>query len=146
MHWIVFALLTAVSYGAYNFCIKLSSSHINQIVGAVILQFVALLGGVVCLVYLKIKNEPLLVTPIGIRYAIYAGIFVGLAEILSFYYLSLGISASRGIPLIISGSVFVSTFLGLVILRESFSLVDWLGLLLIAGGIILLTIRETSVS
>lgn len=46
MNWIVLALITATCYGAYNFFIKVSSGHINQIVGAVILQIVAaLLGG-----------------------------------------------------------------------------------------------------
>jgi len=46
MNWIFLALVTAVFYGAYNVFIKISSGHINQIVGAVILQIVAaLLGG-----------------------------------------------------------------------------------------------------
>ena len=43
--------MTASFYGAYNFFIKIASGHINQIVGAVILQIVAaLLGGIILLI------------------------------------------------------------------------------------------------
>ena len=46
MTWIYLAITSAFLYGAYNFFIKLASGHINQIVGAVILQVVtALVGG-----------------------------------------------------------------------------------------------------
>lgn len=45
MNWILLALATAFFYGTYNVFIKISSGHINQIVGAVILQIVAALVG-----------------------------------------------------------------------------------------------------
>ena len=103
MHWILLAILTAVFFGAYNIFIKLSSGHINQIVGAVILQAVAaLLGGVILLV-LKWTDSPMQVSQKGILYAILAGVFVGLAEITSFYVFSKGVPASVGIPVIIGG-------------------------------------------
>ncbi len=142
MRWFIFALLTAFSYGAYNFCIKLSSAHIHQVLGAVILQSVALLAGLICLVYLKATNVPVAVTRAGIAYAVLAGLFVGLAEILSFYFLSMGVSASRGIAIAIGGSVLVCALLGGTILREELSLWDWGAILLIALGITLLAARE----
>jgi len=143
MPWLLFALLTALSYGAYNFCIKLSSSHIHQVLGAVILQGVALVAGVSCLLYLRASNAQIAVTREGVLYAVLAGLFVGLAEILSFYFLSLGVSASRGIAIALGGSVIISAILGRVILHERLSIGDWGAILLIATGIALLAARET---
>ncbi|KAA3636263.1 MAG: hypothetical protein DWQ02_08525, partial [Bacteroidetes bacterium] len=114
MHWLLLAILTAVFFGAYNIFIKLSSGHINQIVGAVILQVVAaVLGGAILLI-LKWTDSPLPFSQKGILYAILAGVFVGLAEITSFYVFSRGVSASTGIPVIIGGSVVVGAVLGLL--------------------------------
>lgn len=141
MSLITLTVLLAVSYGAYNFCIKISSSHIHQILGAVILQSVALAGGLVALVFLKIKNYPVPSTYEGVEYSVSAGIFVGLAEILSFYYFSFGTTASRGIPVIVGGSVVVGAFLGFVFLREKFGIGDCLGISLIIAGIVLLTMK-----
>jgi len=142
MQWIVLALLVALFYGAYNFLIKLSSTHIHQMAGAVILQLIALLLGVAGLVYLKANDYPVEVTRDGVRYSVAAGVFVGLAEILSFYVFSLGTSASRGIPIIIGGSIVVGALLGWSILREEMKVSDWVGIVLIAGGVVVLTMRE----
>ena len=69
------AIITAASYGLYNFFIKLSSGHIHQIVGAVILQVVAALLGLGILLYLYLKGEAFLVTQKGIQNAIWGGDF-----------------------------------------------------------------------
>jgi transporter family protein len=142
MNWIVLASIVALSYGAYNFFIKLSSSHINQIAGAVILQSVALIAGLGGLVYLKVNNHPVKVTHAGIRYAVYAGCFVGFAEVLSFYFFSSGATASRGVPVIIGGSVIVCTLLGLIVLQEPLGVRDWVGVSLIVAGVAILSVRE----
>lgn len=142
MSWIILASLVALSYGAYNFFIKLSSSHINQIAGAVILQFVAFIAGLVGLVYLKTNDYPIRVTHDGIRYAVCAGVFVGSAEILSFYFFSSGATAARGIPIIIGGSILVGALLSLMVLHEKLNVSDWVGIFLIVAGVIVLTVRE----
>jgi len=141
MPWILIAVLTAVFYGVYNFFIKVSSGHINQILGAVILQIVAFaLGGAVLLV-LRIANIPLQVSGKGIIYAILAGIFVGLAEITTFYLFSRGITASIGIPVIIGGSIVVGSLLGILFLKETLSPIHYLAIVLIVIGVVLLTTK-----
>lgn len=142
LNWISLAVMTAVFYGVYNFFIKVSSGHINQIVGAVILQIVAaLLGGVILLI-MKMTNSPLEISPKGVWFAILAGIFVGLAEITSFFVFSKGVYASIGIPIVIGGSVLVGAVLGLIFLKETINPANILGILFIVGGIILLTINK----
>jgi bacterial/archaeal transporter family protein len=141
MNWFTIAVLTALSYGLYNFFIKLSSSHIHQLVGAVILQAVAMLFGLLALVLLKIKGTDTPVSYLGVKYAILAGVFVGLAEILSFYFFSLNVSAARGIPIIIGGSVAFGAALGILLLKEQLDLGAWFGISLIVIGVVLLTLR-----
>jgi len=66
MSWILLALITAVFFGAYNFFIKVSSGHINQIAGAVVLQIVATLVGAGVLFFLKITNSSIEISNKGI--------------------------------------------------------------------------------
>ncbi|MBU1164368.1 EamA family transporter [Patescibacteria group bacterium] len=138
MNWILLAVLTAAFYGMYNFFIKVSSGDINQIAGAVILQVVAALVGGVILVFLMITNTTIEITAKGVKYAVLAGIFVGLAEITSFYVFSKGISASTGIPIIIGGSVVVGAFLGLTFLRETLTPIQYVAIAMIVIGVIFL--------
>ena len=138
MSWILLALLTAIFYGIYNFFIKVSSGHINQIAGAVILQLVATVVGAGVLFFLKITGSAIEISNKGIFYAVLAGIFVGLAEIASFFVFSKGISVSTGLPIIIGGSVIIGSLLGIIFLKESLTPIHALAILLVAVGIFLL--------
>ena len=138
MDWIYLAFLTAFLYGAYNFFIKLSSSHINQIAGAVILQLVATLAGGAILLFLKITGRPIAISGKGTLYAVFAGLCIGLAEIASFFLFSKGVIVSVGTPLIIGGSVVFASILGIAFLKEQLSLVHFLAILLVMGGAVLL--------
>ncbi len=133
--------MTAGFYGAYNVFIKVASGHINQIVGAVILQVVAaLLGGVILLI-MKMTNTPLEISQKGVWFAVLAGVFVGLAEITSFFVFSKGVSASVGIPIIIGGSILVGAVLGLTFLKETINPIHYLAIALIIVGVVILSTK-----
>jgi transporter family protein len=138
MNWIVFALLAAFFMALYNVFIKLSSGHIHELPGAVILQVVAALAGTVMLVIMKLNGANLHMSRKGIILAGIAGLSVGLAEILSFYTFSKGIDASRGVPVIIGGSILFAVIIGLLFLKESITVYQAGGIILIAGGVFLL--------
>ena len=133
------ATFTALLYGLYNFSIKVASSGIHQIAGAVILQVVAAAVGGTILIVLRLSGQPLEATPKGILWAVIAGVAVGLAEISSFYVFSRGLSATIGIPLIIGGSVVAGYVLGWIFLKEPVSILQIGGLLLIVLGITLVS-------
>ncbi|MFA9460421.1 EamA family transporter [Thiohalorhabdus methylotrophus] len=139
MNWIFLAVLTAFFYGAYNVFIKVASGHINQIVGALVLQIVAALVGGVILGYLRFTHASLEVSSKGFLFAVLAGLFVGLAEITSFFVFSRGVPAAIGIPIIIGGSVAFGALMGVFFLKEHFQWVHVLGLLMVTGGVVLLT-------
>ena len=138
MNWLALAILTAVFYGLYNIFIKVSSGHIHEIVGAVILQLVAAVLGIGILAFLKIKGIPLEISKQGIGFAVLSGLFVGLAEITSFYVFSKGVPAAVGIPVIVGGSVVIGALAGFFFLKESLHLSHLIGIALIVGGVILL--------
>lgn len=137
--WIVPALCCAMAYALYNIFIKKGSSHINPVLGGVILQLVAALLGCCLLGFLIVKEggtaEVVSYDMEGIHWAILAGLAVGTAEIVSFFVSSLGVQAMQSIPIIIGGSVMFGTVLGAVALHEELSYRGWLGVFLISIGI-----------
>ena len=136
--WIAPALCCAMAYALYNIFIKKGSSHINPVMGGVILQLVAAVLGCCLLSFLVWKEGGAQVIDYdmeGIQWAVCAGIAVGAAEIISFFVSSLGVQAMQSIPIIIGGSVMFGTVLGAVALHEELSYRGWLGVLLISVGI-----------
>ena len=138
MNWLLLALLTAFCLALYNFFIKLAAGYLSPAVGAVVLQMVAAALGAAWLLKLKLQGQPLSVTGRGLALAALAGLGVGLAEILTFVVFQRGVSSSVGTPIIVGGSVLLTALLGLVVLRETITLPQVGGLLLIVAGIALL--------
>ncbi len=137
--WILPALCCAMAYALYNIFIKKGSSHINPVLGGVILQLVAAMLGCCLLGFLILKEggtaEVVTYDMEGIHWAVLAGLAVGTAEIVSFFVSSLGVQAMQSIPIIIGGSVMFGTVLGAVALHEELSIRGWFGVVLISLGI-----------
>jgi len=111
--------LAAVMFGLYNLFIKLSADHIQAVLGAVILQFVAAFLGLGLLVYFKyVDNLTLHVSPRGVTLAVLAGAAIGVVEILTFIIYGRGVAVAVGNPLIVGGSLIVTTGVGWLFLRE----------------------------
>jgi transporter family protein len=141
MHWLILLIITAVFFGFYNFFIKVSAGHIHEILGAVVLQAVALLLGSLALAYLKLINTPFENSGKGLLFAILGGLAVGLAEITSFYAFSKGIAAGVGIPVIVGGTVVVGTLLGVIFLKEQLHWQHYAGIAMILAGIFIVASR-----
>src|SRR5690625_7409323 len=100
--------IAAFMFGMYNVFIKLSSSHIEAVLGAVVLQFVAAFIGLALLIYMKFSGAHIFSTPKGIGLAVGAGIAIGVVEILTFFIFGRGLEVAVGNPLIIGGSLIVT--------------------------------------
>lgn len=134
LNWVLLAVLAAAFYGAYNFFIKIASGHINQIVGAVILQVVAAITGIVILGWMITTGQSIEISNKGLILAGLAGLAVGLAEITTFFFYSKGVSVSIGTPIIIGGSVFIAAILGVLLLKETITPIQgFAGILIIIG-------------
>jgi transporter family protein len=134
--WIIAA---AVMFGLYNVFIKISAEDINPILGAVVLQFVAAFLGLALLLVTQVQSGSLpFWTGRGLLLATLAGIAIGLVEVLAFFIYGRGVTVAVGNPLIVGGSLIVTTGIGVLLLRESVSAVQTLAIALIAGGVLLL--------
>ena len=142
MNWIFLLFLTALFYGSYNILIKLSSETFHPVGGAVMLQIGAAIVTLAAVIILKLSGGTISWNMQGMRYALFAGLFVAGAELASFWLFSRGVQASIGIPLIIGGSVVTGVLLSIFFLRESIAMRDFLGGGLILLGIILLSGRH----
>lgn len=130
--------ITAFMFGMYNVLIKLSASHIEAVLGAVVLQFVAAFIGLALLVYMKISGANIYSTPKGIGLAVGAGVAIGLVEILTFFIYGRGLAVAVGNPLIIGGSLIVTTGAGILFMRENISALQFLAIMLITAGVALM--------
>lgn len=130
--------VAAAMFGLYNVFIKVSADDIHEVLGAVVLQVVAALIGLALLLYLKVTQDtPLHVTGRGVALASLAGLAIGLVEILSFFIYARGVPVAVGNPLIVGGSLVVTTGVGILLLREMVTPVQVAGIALIAAGIAL---------
>lgn len=132
-------VLAALMFGLYNVFIKLSADHIQAVLGAVVLQFVAAFVGLGLLLYMKSAGDlQVSATPRGVWLAVLAGVAIGLVEILTFIIYGRGVPVAVGNPLIIGGSLVVTTGIGVVLLREVLSPMQVFAVFLVAAGIGLL--------
>jgi transporter family protein len=139
MSWLGLAILTAACFGAYNVLIKVASSRIDLILGAVVLQVVATLAGGAMLAVQKLRGVELTVTGSGVGYAALAGLAVGAAEILTFLVFARGAPASLGTPVIMGGSILCGAALGIALLGEKITMPQAAGAILIVAGVALLS-------
>lgn len=130
--------LAAFMFGLYNVFIKLSSSHIEAVFGAVVLQFVAALVGLSLLLYMKATGTLIYSSGKGLSLAVAAGVAIGVVEILTFIIYGRGLAVAVGNPLIIGGSLLVTTGAGVLFMREQISLTQLIAIGLIASGVALM--------
>lgn len=131
--------VAALMFGLYNVFIKLSSDHINPVLGAVVLQFMAAFLGLGLLLYLRGTGDAVLkVSSRGVWLAVLAGIAIGLVEILSFFVYGRGVPVAVGNPLIIGGSLIITTGVGIFLLREVMNPLQLTAVGLIILGVVLL--------
>lgn len=135
----VLLALAAVMFALYNVFIKLSADHIQAVLGAVILQFVAAFLGLGLLLYFKHSEQLVLhVTPRGVSLAVLAGVSIGIVEILTFVIYGRGVAVAVGNPLIVGGSLLVTTGIGWLVLREVLNPWQIFAVCCIVGGVAVL--------
>ncbi|GEM_PF-4965950 len=139
MKGILLAIIAGALFACYQLAVKLSATHIQEMLGAVVLQAVAVVVGVFIFLILKDGQEPLVYTSTGLKFAIIAGIFVSLAEIVAFYAFSQAIPASVGITLIVGVNILVGLGLDYFWFKSNLSYTQLLGILLILAGVILIS-------
>ena len=136
MHPIIFAILTAISFGMWTVFHKLASPYINQLFGAILVSFTAVIFGGILFLF-NMKGIQLFSNPKGILFIILAGIAAFLIDFLALQAYSRGLSLTIGGPIIIGGSMAVAVAAGFL-LGEPVTALKIFGIaLIVAGGIVL---------
>lgn len=138
MKGIIFAMLAGILFAGYQFAVKLSATHIQELLGAVILQVVAVLIGGFLFLILRDSESVEVYTREGIQFAVIAGILVSLAEIAAFYAFAQDISPSIGITLIVGLNILVGVGLDYFLLKSYLTWTQLVGILLILIGVVLI--------
>ena len=134
-------MLAGILFAGYQFAVKLSAEHIQEMLGAVVLQVVAMVVEVCLFLTMRDSTAAVVYTKEGIRFAIIAGIFVSLAEIAAFYAFAQDIRPSVGITLIVGMNILVGVGLDYLWFKSALDLQQVVGILLILVGVILITIK-----
>ena len=148
--WLIPAVSCATAYALYNLFIKKSASHdMDPILGGVILQFVAAVMGSVLYLGQRVftargSTTIKMISRQGVQWSMAAGLAVGAAELLSFIVSGKGVPATQSIPIIVGGSILLGSILGTVWLQERLSPKGWVGVALIAAGIVLVGMDPSS--
>ncbi|MCK5320370.1 EamA family transporter [Candidatus Parcubacteria bacterium] len=139
MHWLTFAVLTASSYGVYNFFVKISANKLSPTIAIMFLTGTAFLVAAISTIFLKFTGQNLTITKNVIIYPVLAGLFAGVAEIFYLLMYSKNAPLSIGLPLVMSGTIIVAVFLGIIFLKEDLSVVKSIGILITIIGLLILT-------
>ena len=129
---ILFAVLTAISFGAWTVFHNQASTHINPIFGAIIVSLTAVIVGSIFLIP-QIKNTALFSGQTGIIFAILAGIMAFAIDYFALKTYATGINVSVAGPIIIGGSTAIASIIGFFT-GDSITFVKILGLVLVITG------------
>lgn len=136
--WLVYAFLTIFSYAALDFFIKRMAGKINDFLGIIFLTATAILPSLVVVLLFRFPEKKVLITSDGLMYAAFAGIALGIGTLSFLKLFDGGINLSLASPLVRIGILITTTSLGLLVLRETVSTKEWIGLALAFVGLLFL--------
>jgi uncharacterized membrane protein len=133
MHpWIIFAIVGAISFGAWTVLHQQAADKIDYLFGAILVSLTAVIFGLIFLLP-KIKTIKLYSNPKWILFAILAGICALAIDYFALKAYGSGLSVSISGPIIIGWSIAIAAIIWFF-LGESITLMKILGLLLVISG------------
>jgi uncharacterized membrane protein len=136
---ILFAILAATAFGFWTVFHAQAANHINQLFGAVLISFTAVLIGTVLLLT-QYKTVNGLWEPRGIAFAVCAGIMALGIDYFVLRAYSSDVPISIVGPIVIGGSIAIATIVGFF-LGESITSPKVIGVLLVILGASLLSVQ-----
>ena len=127
-----FAIAAALVFGLWTVFHKQAASQIDSLLGAIIVSVTAAFIGIIFFLP-KLKTAVFQVSPKGIIFAVFAGIFALLLDFFVLKSYGSGFPISIGAPIVIGGSIAVASIVGLF-LGESVTLAKILGLVFVIAG------------
>ena len=129
-----------VTLGFADFATKQTSGRISPALGTLIYAASAIVPALIWTIWAR-AHAPLLVTRVGIMWAVLTGLAFGVFAGILFFLFSKGVNLSVGTPVIRLGGIAFAAVLGIIVLREGFSLQSLAGFVLAGLGILLIAMR-----
>jgi uncharacterized membrane protein len=142
--WIIFSILSALAYFVHDLVLKQVASKVDSVLASTILNFSAFSSLLLYGIFMQTKTWQKfswLSVESGLIFG--AGIFLAMASVFFVNIFSNGGDLSLAISLVYVLIIFLGVFFGVMLYKESLNLGQYLGVLLIVIGIILIT-RQTS--
>ncbi len=142
--WIIFSILSALAYFVHDLVLKQVSSKVDSVLAATILNFSAFSSLFLYSILTQAstwRKFSWLSIESGLIFG--AGIFLAMASVFFVNIFSNGGDLSLAIPLVYVLIIFLGVLFGVMLYKESLNLGQYLGVLLIIVGIVLIT-RQTS--
>jgi len=137
---VLFFIAAMITLGFADFATKQTSGRISPALGTLIYAASAMVPAIIWTAWSR-ADAPLLVTRLGVMWAVFTGIAFGIFAGLLFYLFSKGVNLSVGTPIIRLGGIAFAAMLGIVVLREEFSKQSLAGFVLAVFGILLIATR-----
>ena len=134
--WLPLALVTALFYGLHNAFSRAASKSLSDEIGAIVVQLTAAVG---VFAFAVATTKPVRIDGRSLGWAMAAGLAVGIASVLYFSLLRRGTSLSMMGPVVLVASTLLTALAGFTAFGEKVSALRLLGLVLSAGGIVLLS-------
>ena len=138
MDWLSFGIAALVALSGYNFVLKLTSPKISSLYALPFVALGVLLVSLVGLLFTRNANG-LIFSKQGMWMAMITGGLWGVGQIFYFWMFSKGAPFSVGLPFIVGGLAAMSAIVGIVILKEPFSLTKIVGVIVIFVGLFTLS-------
>lgn len=134
MNWVIYALIAIFLMGISDIFRKLGSGLRDPVFANLVFQLGAFLTAIVLFTTSrKIVNDPK-----GMLSALIGGVLISLFTLISFKALSIGPGVSVVMPALRIGGITLVAILGILILKEKFTIQTFFGILLSAIGLYLL--------
>jgi len=138
MNWFFFAVLSATSFGFYNFFTKLSADKFSPTIALLIMTGTSFLVALVATIMFKISGQELVFSKNIIWIPAMAGLFAGIAEIFYLFMYTKNAPLNIGTPLVVGLTIVAAVLLGTIILKESLDISKIIGICLTITGLIFL--------
>lgn len=139
--WLIYALLTIIFYAGLDFFIKRAAGKIDEYLGAILLNFFAIIPAFIILAIIKFPVKSMFITKPGLAFSILAGLSLGAGTLAFIKLFSTGSNLSLASPMVRIGIMLVTTVLGLLVLREHLSPKQLTGLLFAIIGLSFLVFK-----
>jgi len=139
--WLIYALLTIISYSLFDLFLKKTSGKIDDYIATLLINTIAVVPPLLFFLFLKMSGKNMSVSREGVLFAIVSGLFVGLASIAFIKMFSSGGNLSIGSPIVRIGMVVLAAVFGVLILKETLSVRQIIGIIISVFGLSLLIFK-----